>query len=80
MAKQQSDKEVRTSDIYYAAYLKVARVPYIRSDREGNRVIFVFEKTPMNEDLKRDYFNRVAKVPALDYADEVKNMKTLTHL
>ena len=69
----------RTSDLYYAAYLRVARVPWVRTEREGRRVFFVFEKVPGIDDLKKDYFNRTGKVEALTYADEVKAMKSLTH-
>lgn len=70
----------RTSDLYYAAYLRVAGVSLIETEREGNRVFFVFEKVEGIRDLKKEYFNRTAKVPALSYADEIRNMKALTHM
>lgn len=72
--------EYRTSDLYYAAYLKVAGVPFLESEREGRRVHFVFENSDNIRDLKMGYFNRTAKVCALTYADEVKAMKALTHM
>ncbi|MDB4278591.1 DUF5659 domain-containing protein [Deltaproteobacteria bacterium] len=73
-------QEYKTSDLYYAAYLKVAGVPFLEPERDGRRVTFVFEHSDSIRDLKREYFNRNAKVPALTYADEVKAMKALTHM
>lgn len=68
-----------TGDLYYAAYLKVAGVSFIDVRRESpTRVVFVFESNPNLDDLRRDYYNREGKVPALTYADEVKAMKSLT--
>lgn len=72
-------KTVRTSDLYYAAYLKVASVSFLRIEREGRRVFFVFEDNGSVEDLKNQYFNRTSKVVALSYADEIKTMKSLTY-
>lgn len=70
----------QTSDLYFAAYLRVAGVPFLETKRDGQRVIFVFDRVEGIRDLKAQYFNRTAKVPALTYADEVKNMKALTHM
>ena len=70
----------RTSDLYYAAYLKVAEVTFHGTEREGSRVFFLFENTDALRDLKDQYFNRTSKVPALTYADEIKAMKALTHM
>ncbi len=72
-------QEYRTADLYYAAYLRVAGVPLIEARREGGRVVFIFESSPLIRDLKREYFNRTSKVSALSYADEIKAMKSLTH-
>jgi len=78
---QERDGRYRTSDLYYAAYLKVAGVTFIGTEREGGRVFFVFESPEAGlRDLKTQYFNRVAKVPAMTYADEIKAMKNLTHM
>ena len=77
---ENESKTYRTSDLYFAAYLRVAGVPFQDTQREGQRVHFVFEKVEGIRDLRSQYFNRTAKVPALTYADEVKNMKALTHM
>lgn len=80
MASPQTDGRYRTSDLYYAAYLKVAGVPYLGTEREGNRVFFIFEEGDGLRDLKTQYFNRLSRVSALTYADEIKAMKALTHM
>ena len=81
MSQQQLDNgSYRTSDLYYAAYLKVAGCMLKGTESEGRRVFFIFEKTEMIPDLKQQYFNRTSKVPALTYADEIRSMKALTHI
>jgi len=69
----------RTSDLYYAAFLRVACVPLTEMKRENGRIYFVFENGPNIRALKREYFNRTAKVPAMSYADEIKAMKALIY-
>ncbi len=81
MSDSGEPRRYRTSDLYYAAYLRVAGVELIETTRDkGGRVFFVFDHNPNIRDLKNDYFNRKAKVPALTYADEIRNMKALTHM
>lgn len=73
------DSNYRTSDLYYAAYLRVAGVKFLEIVREGTRAVFVFENSEAIHDLKREYFNRTSKVVALNYADEIRSMKALLH-
>jgi hypothetical protein len=68
----------RTSDMYYAAYLKVAGVPFAGTSREGGRVFFLFEDGENVKELKVGYYNNV-KIAALPFADAIKSMKALTH-
>ena len=42
--------------------------------------MFGFVKPDNIRDLKNQYFTRKAKVPALTYGDEIKVLKTLTHM
>jgi len=74
------DAIYRTSDLYYAAFLRVAGVKFIEATRDQGRVFFSFENGESIRDLKREYFNRSAKISALDYADEVRSMKAMIHL
>jgi hypothetical protein len=80
--EQEKDGRYKTSDLYYAAYLKVAGVDFLGTEVEApsGRVFFVFDLPTSLSDLKRQYFNRSAKVAALSYADEIKAMKALTHM
>ena len=81
MDSAEKDGKYRTSDLYYAAYLKVAGVPLLETTQEnGGRVVFVFEHGDGLRDLRNQYFNRAAKVVALTYADEVRSLKALTHM
>jgi len=74
------DTAYRTADLYYAAYLRVAGVPFLGTERDGKRVTFLFEDigTPLH-DLKRGYFSDSARVPALSYVQMIRTMKTLVH-
>lgn len=75
-----SESRYRTSDLYYAAYLKVACVPYLGvvwDDTGGKRkAYFLFDERqiPM-ADLKSQYFQDRAKVRALSYAQAVRGLK-----
>jgi hypothetical protein len=75
-----TDNQYRTTDLYYAAYLKVAGVRFVETVRENGRVYFVFERQEGLRDLKNQYYARVPiKIAPLSYADEIKAMKTLTY-
>jgi len=81
------DGKYRTSDIYYAAFLKTAGVPYLDYERvkdpqnpRRTRTKFIFERTEGIRELKSQYFARLAvKISPLTFADEVKALKYLTH-
>ena len=75
-----ADGKYRTADLYYAAYLKVAAVEFLGTERDGDRTNFVFTKPNNIRELKNQFFNRRAKVPALTYADDIKALKSLTHM
>lgn len=87
MAKEKMNTEegnYKTSDLYFAAYLRVAGVTLLDSHRDPEdrkRVWFVFDKSgPVSiRDLKQQYFNRSSRVPALSFVDEIRVMKQLTH-
>ena len=70
----------KTSDIYFAAYLKVAGATMLGTLREGRRLIFVFEdQGPIAmRQLKRGYFSDTSKVHVLSFVQAVKHMKKLT--
>ena len=71
--------EFSTSDLYFAAYLRVAGAAFKGIDRQGTRVFFVFDEPDQLGDLKNQYFNRQSRVCALSYANEIKAFKSLIH-
>jgi len=77
-----ASKEYRTADIHYAAFLRVAKVPYLRSewDSKERRTYFYFENSSGLRDLRTQFFNREARVVARDYAEELRALKTLLHM
>ena len=70
----------RTSDLYFAAYLKVAGVPLVDTEWEGRRLFFIFEDQGQDvmRNLKKEYFSDYAKVNAMSYVQAIKLMKNLT--
>lgn len=75
--------EIRTSDLYFAAYLQTAGVPMKKTDRhpDNGKVFFVFDTTIANiEELKTAWFNNSGKVAANPYAYNIKSLKALCHL
>lgn len=78
-----STGQYRTADLYYAAYLKVAGVPYRDSVRENGRVYFLFnedESSQAMRDLRQQFFNGRGKVSALEYKQAIQTFKTITHM
>jgi hypothetical protein len=52
----------------------------LKTEMSGRKVLFVFEKHHTFKDLKREYFNRNSRVPALTFVDEIRSMKSLTYM
>lgn len=71
----------RTSDLYWAALLRVSGIPLQSTEREKQKVTFVFEDPGDNviKNLKDDYFMDKAKVSALSYSQSLKSLKALIH-
>lgn len=75
--------ELRSSDLYFAAYLMTAGVPMKRTERtqENGKVFFIFDTSIANiEDLKACWYNNSGKVAANPYAYNIKSLKSLCHL
>lgn len=73
-------KDFRTSDLYFAAYLKAAGVSFIEALKHGSKTYFVFENRDDMRELKNGYFSGKAEVSALTLTNEIRNMKRLCHL
>lgn len=74
------EQEVKYSDLHFAAFLKTAGCMLKRHERKGKRIFFIFEKTPGIKKLKEEYWNRSAKVIALNYADNLRSLKSLCYI
>ncbi len=70
----------KTSDLYFAAYLKTVGIVLLKTEVQNRKVVFVFEKKETLKNLKREYFNRTARVPALNFIDEIRSLKALTYM
>jgi Domain of unknown function (DUF5659) len=70
-----------TCDLYLASFFLSAGTRMIKTDRDPKtrRVYFIFEKSPLLQELKVNYFSRQAKVDALTFADNIKSLKSLCH-
>lgn len=73
-------QDYRTRDLYLAAYLKAAGVPFRDTQKASGSVYFIFEHCANIRDLKNAFFSREGQVSALDYADELRALKTLCYL
>jgi len=72
--------DFRTSDLYFAAYLKATEVTFVEAARSGSKVYFVFEHPGDIRDRKNAYFSGRGEVSALALTNEVRNLKRLCHL
>lgn len=74
------EEAYKTTDLYYAAYLKVAGVVFRGVERDGGRITFLFDdQGPLvMRDLRNAYFTDTAKVAPLLFVQAIKAMKALT--
>jgi len=78
----QDKQEFKTSDLYFAAYLKTAGVIMKRTERsDSGKVHFVFDTSIASiEDLTQGWVNDTGRVPASSYAFNVKSLKSVCHI
>ena len=71
-------EKYKTSDVYLAAYLKAKDYKLSGLDKDGKKVIFIFEK---NEDevkpMVLEYMNKDGQVVPMIFVDEIKSLKQL---
>lgn len=65
----------KTADLYFAAYLSVAGCPIEDLVKNGRQVKIHFRDEGQISDLHKQYYNRKAKIPALQFTEEIKNLK-----
>lgn len=71
----------KTSDLYWAAFLRVSGIQLKGTEREYQKVIFLFEDPggTIIQDLKGDFFMDRAKVSPLSFSQSLKALKALIH-
>jgi hypothetical protein len=70
----------RTSDLYFASFLKTKGAVLQGTEKEDFKITFIFEDDGSIKELKREYFNRQGHIIALDFVDEIRSMKSLTYM
>lgn len=69
--------DYETTDLYFAAFLQVRGVRLLRTTRTAGRMTFVFSGSDDIQTMKEDWFGMTGTVPALPYANSLKNLKHL---
>jgi len=73
--------QFKTSDLYYAAFLKTAGFNLVELVKEKNRKLFVFEDgSGLFLKTQTDYVNGTSKVSAKDLIDNIRALKTLINM
>lgn len=72
--------ELRTHDLYFAAFLQASRVDLKRTEKEPNgRIAFVFQGEDI-EELKAEWINRSGLINAQDFTQAIRTLKSLVHM
>jgi hypothetical protein len=76
-----SERTFKTSDLYYAAFLKTAGFNLLELKNNGRQKFFVFEDSSgLIRKTQTDYINGEAKVSAKDLIDNIRALKTLINM
>jgi len=73
----------KTSDLYYAAFLKTAGFDLadIVKSETSNQKFFIFEDSSgLIQKTRTDYINDIAKVSAKNLIDNIRGLKTLINM
>jgi hypothetical protein len=74
--------QVKTSDLYFAAFLQCMGCKISTTDKENSKCIFTFDDPQKRENLKDEYFNegKDSNIPALKYANSIRSLKTFCYV
>ena len=70
---------MRTSDLYLSAFLITSGIRLQGSLLEEGKVVFEFEAHRDMSLLKRVYYNKTGKIPAREYAENIRLLKKRVH-
>jgi uncharacterized protein DUF5659 len=79
MEEKNHKSPFRTPDLYFAAYLVAVGVEMLSPEHISGRVYFLFEVDEEMEALKHGWFSGSGVVPAMPYANAIKNLKSMVH-
>jgi len=76
-----TNETIRTSDLYFAAFLQSAGCKIVKTEKDGTKNIFHFQDD-LNRNLKDAYFNEgeESKIPALKFSNAVRSLKTMVYV
>lgn len=74
--------EIKTSDLYFAAFLKSIGCEIVNVEQNGQKNIFFFKDPQERKNLKEIYFNedQASAIPALVFSNAVRSLKTLCYV
>jgi hypothetical protein len=74
--------QVKTSDLYFAAFLQCLGCKIVKTDKQASKFTFIFEDSENMENMKESYFNEgvESSIPALKYANTIRSLKTLLYV
>jgi hypothetical protein len=70
-------RQFRTTDMYFAAFLKVNSVDFQGIVRDGLKTYFLFDYADTVPRLKQAYYSGAGTASAKSFASELKNFKSL---
>jgi len=76
-----NQNKLKTSDLYYGAFLKTAGFVLSSLENDGRKKFFLFEDpSGLAVKTQTDYVNGTAKVSAKDLIDNIRALKTLINM
>jgi hypothetical protein len=77
-----TDNLIKTSDLYFAAFLQCMGCKIVKTEKESAKCVFTFEDHQNRQDLKDYYFNESeeSNIPALKYANAIRSLKTFCYV
>jgi len=80
--KDNEDQLIKTSDLYFAAFLQCIGCKIIETEKNGGKNIFTFDNHEDRKNLREAYINEdlTSNVPALKYANNIRSLKTYCYI
>lgn len=67
-----------TKDFYLAAFL-FCKHSLVGTTKQGNQTVFEFPDDPQVMDDMKQYYSGKSTVNPMDYANKIRNLKTIIH-